>query len=154
MDKTQIAQNLASKMFEFMGAEAKITSEIKDGCLQVNALTAEAGFLIGRDGENLKAFQHILALMVSKKINELLTPASFVFDINNYQKEREDYLTALAKNAAYQVLENKKPAELEPMSAADRRIIHLTIEKIGGVKSESAGQGEARRVVITPVVDL
>ncbi|MFY9493023.1 MAG: R3H domain-containing nucleic acid-binding protein [Minisyncoccia bacterium] len=150
MDKGEIAKEFASKMFGLIGVEAELGMETSDGRTRVNASVDEAGFLIGRDGENLKAFQHILALMVSKKMNELLTPASFVFDINNYQKEREDYLMALAKNAAYQVLENKKPAELEPMSAADRRIIHLTVEKIGGVKSESAGERENRRVIISP----
>ncbi len=149
MDKAQIAQDLAQKIFDFMGAEVKITSEVTAGRVRVNASLEEAGFLIGRDGENLKAFQYVLMLMTAKKIGETLTPADFVFDINNYQKEKEDYLIALAKNSAHQALENKKAVELPPMTALERKIIHLAVEQIGGVKSESVGEGEERRVIIS-----
>lgn len=150
MDKGEVAKDFASKIFGLIGVEAELSLETTDDRTRVNASVNEAGFLIGRDGENLKAFQHIITLMVSKKINELLTPAGFTFDINNYQKEKENYLAALAKNTAYQVLEDKKSRELEPMSAFDRRIVHLTIEKIAGVKSGSVGEGENRRVIISP----
>ncbi len=150
MDKAEIAKNLASEILGFMGAEAEIKTKIVNGRIEINAFVKDAGFLIGRDGEHLKAFQHILALMLSKKINEPVNPANFIFDINNYQKEREDYLAALTKNTAQQVLEDKNPRELPPMSAFDRRIIHLSVEEIAGVKSESIGEGEARRVVIKP----
>ena len=151
MEKIEIARELASKMLDFLEPKAEISVELKDGRLRLNAEVAEAGFLIGHDGENLKALQHVLGLMISKKIGEPLNSFNFVFDINNYQKEREDYLIALAKNTAYRVLETKKDIELNPMSATERKIVHLTIEKIEGVKSESLGEGEERRVVIKPV---
>lgn len=150
MDKGEIAKELASKILSFTGASAQLNTETVEGRVRVSAEVEAAGFLIGRDGENLKAFQHLLTLMVAKKTNEPVTPANFVFDINNYQKEREDYLAALAKNAAHQVLEDKKLVELDPMSAADRRLIHLAVEDIAGVISESVGEGENRRVVIKP----
>ena len=150
MDYSEIAKDLASKILGFIGVEAELDSKVTDGRTRVNASVKDAGFLIGRDGENPKAFQHILTLMVSKKANELVTPAGFAFDINDYQKEREDYLAALAKNAAHQVLADKKTCELEPMSAFDRRIIHLSIENLAVVKSESVGEREERRVIIRP----
>lgn len=150
MDKAQIAQDLAQKIFGFMEVDAKLVSEVKADRLRIDASVNEAGFLIGRDGENLKAFQYILMLMTAKKTGEVLTSLNFVFDINNYQKEKEDYLTALAKNSAYEALENKKAVELPPMTALERKIVHLAVEQIGGVKSESVGEGEERRVVISP----
>lgn len=151
MDQTQIAQELASKILSFIDPEATISSESEDGRLRLNAQVKEAGFLIGFEGENLKAFQHLLGLMLVKKFKEPASFFNFVFDINNYQKEKEDYLAALAKNTAHRVLETQKPEELEPMSAFERRLIHVAVEKVAGVKSESVGEGEERRVVIKPV---
>ncbi len=152
MDKAQIAQDFAQKIFDFMGSEVKISSETTVDRIRISASLDEAGFLIGRDGENLKALQHILILMTAKKTGETLTPFNFVFDINNYQKEKEDYLIALAKNSAHMVAETKKPMELPPMSAWERKIVHLTIEQIGGVRSESVGEEEERRVVVRPEI--
>lgn len=149
MDKAQIAQDLTRKIFDFISSEVQINTTVVDGRIRVNVTVPEAGFLIGRDGENLRSFQYILALMIGKETGDFLSAASFVFDINNYQKEREDYLTALAKNTAYRVIETKRPEELPPMPPAERKIIHLTIEQIGGVKSESVGDGEERRVIIS-----
>ncbi|MBI4119872.1 MAG: KH domain-containing protein [Parcubacteria group bacterium] len=151
METAQIAENLTKELLDFMGVEARISVEADTAGLKVNTTVDEAGFLIGHGGENLRALQHILLLMVSKKTGNIFYPGNFVLDINNYQKEREDYLTSLAKNTALEVLESKKTAELPPLCAAERRIVHLAVEKIEGVASQSVGEGEERRVVIKPV---
>ncbi|MEK7209594.1 MAG: R3H domain-containing nucleic acid-binding protein [Patescibacteria group bacterium] len=151
MDTDKIAQNLVRRAMDFLSPDADINSfEIDGDHIRINATVKEAGFIIGRDGENLRALQYILGLMVSKKTEGALTPFNFVFDINDYNKEKEEYLTALAKNTAHTVLETKKTIGLEPMSSFERRIIHLVVEKIEGVASESVGEGEERRVVIKP----
>ena len=151
MDTDKIAQNLVRRAMDFLSPDADINSfEIDGDHIRINATVKEAGFIIGRDGENLRALQYILGLMVSKKTEGALTPFNFIFDINDYNKEKEEYLTALAKNTAHTVLETKKTIGLEPMSSFERRIIHLVVEKIEGVASESVGEGEERRVVIKP----
>lgn len=151
MEAAKIAENLTKELLGLMGVEARVDVDSDPTKLRVNTTVDEAGFLIGHGGENLRALQHLLLLMVSKKTGSVFYPGNFVLDINNYQKEREDYLIALAKNTAQQVLEDKNPVELPPLSAAERRIIHLAVEKTEGVKSESVGEGEERRVVIKPV---
>lgn len=150
MDNKEIAYNLVSRVMSFLSPEAKVTAVVEDNHLKVDVTMPEAGFVIGHEGENLRALQHVLALIMFKKTSGSLTPLNFIFDINNYNKEKEDYLIALAKNTAHQVLETSKAAELEPMSAFERRLIHLAIENIEGVQSESVGVGENRRVTIKP----
>lgn len=152
MEAAKIAENLTKELLGFMGVEARVDVDSDPTKLRVNTTVDEAGFLIGHGGENLRALQHLLLLMVSKKTGSVFYPGNFVLDINNYQKEREDYLIALAKNTAQQVLEDKKLAELPPLSAAERRIVHLAVEKIEGVVSESVGEGEERHIVIRPKV--
>ncbi len=154
MDNEKVIRDLITRFLELIGAD--VTGlEIKQESEQtkVSATVSEAGFLIGHDGENLKAIQHILALMVARQTQEIFKPNSFTIDINNYRQDKENYLTALAKNSAAEVLATKKSVELEPMPAYERRIVHITLEKIAGVKSESAGEGEGRRIVIKPVFE-
>ena len=150
MEFAEIIKNTAREVISLLGFEGLIDSETDSGRLRLNIKSDEAGFLIGKEGENLRALQHIFLLMVSKKIGRPVYGSEVFLDVNNYQKEREAYLEALAKNTAQSVLETKKEQELSPMSASDRRVIHTTIEKIDGVKSESLGEGEARKVVVRP----
>lgn len=151
MENTEIIQETISKIFSFLNIEPEIKIE-KDGSrIKANVSISGAGFLIGRDGENLKSFQHIISLFLVKKTGDFSFFSNFSFDINNYQKEKEDYLIALAKNTAHKVLETGIPVELGVMSSLERKIIHLTIEQITGVKSESIGEGEERRVIVSPI---
>ena len=151
MELGETAKNIAREMISLLGFESSIDSETDGGRLRLNIKLDEAGFLIGKEGENLRALQHIFLLMVSKKIGRPVYGSEVFLDVNNYQKEREAYLEALAKNTAQSVLETKKEQELSPMSASDRRVVHTTIEKIDGVRSESLGEDGARRVVVKPV---
>lgn len=150
MENTEIIRETILKIFSFLSIEPEILIENNNGRVRANVSITGAGFLIGHDGENLRSFQHIVSLLVAKKTGDFSIFSSFVFDINNYQKEKEDYLIALAKNSADKVLETGEAVELGVMSAWERKIIHLTIEPITGVKSESIGEGEERRVIISP----
>ena len=150
MDKKLIASELASELLKMMGASPKIEAEETDGHIRIMVSVDDAGFLIGKDGENLRALQHIFQLMFIKKTMEPLISGGLILDINNYYREKENFLQAFAKNTAQKVLDTKKPAVLDPMPAFERRIIHLTIEGIEGVVSESSGEGSERRIIIKP----
>ena len=150
MEIADLGKEILQKVLGFLETPGTIDVESKNGCTRFNIVVEDAGFLIGRDGENLKALQHIFNLLVSKKTEYSLSSGGVIVDVNSYYKEKESYLEALAKNTAQRVLETKKEEELSPMSPMERRIIHLTVENIGGVKSESVGEGENRRVVIKP----
>jgi spoIIIJ-associated protein len=73
-----------------------------------------------------------------------------VVDVSEWRKSKEEDLAHKARGWAEEVLESKQPMELQPMPAWQRRIVHMTIEQTAGVKSESAGEGADRHLIISP----
>ena len=113
--------------------------------VQVGIVAEEPQMLIGEKGQTLFELQHVLKLMLRKKIEE---PFYLALDINEYKKNKEEYLRDLAQTAADEVVLLKKPKELPQMPASERRVIHMALAKRTDVVSESVGDGPDRRVVI------
>lgn len=107
----------------------------------------DLGVLIGPRGETLDSLQYISRLMVAHKLHRR---SNFVIDIEGFRKRREQALTRLAERMADKVRQRGEPIGLEPMSAYERRIIHMTLRDAHDVYTESAGEGRQRRVRIIP----
>ena len=107
----------------------------------------ELGILIGRRGQTLACLQYILRLIVSHRVK---ASAFIVIDVNGYKQQRYQSLNTLAKRIAEEVEANGKSFELEPMTAYERRIIHIALADHPAVTTESTGLGESRKVVIIP----
>jgi len=105
------------------------------------------GALIGRKGERLSALQHLVNLMLSK---EMGTWTRVLVDVEDYRGRRERQLRDLAERAAARVVETGKMLQLEPMSALERRWIHLSLRDHPGVATQSIGEEPNRRVVLVP----
>jgi spoIIIJ-associated protein len=111
-------------------------------------LTGEdSGLLIGRRGQTLQALQFIVNLMVRKDFGENVR---VVLDVEHYRQRREASLRDMATKVASRVVQTGRGITLEPMSAADRRVIHLSLANHQGVTTESVGFGEERKVTILP----
>jgi spoIIIJ-associated protein len=111
-------------------------------------LTGEdSGLLIGRRGQTLQALQFIVSLIVRQKFGE---DVRVVLDVERYRQRREASLRDMAAKVAARVVQTGRSITLEPMSAADRRIIHLSLANHQGVTTESVGFGEERKVTIIP----
>jgi spoIIIJ-associated protein len=105
------------------------------------------GALIGRKGERLSALQHLVNLMLSK---EMGTWTRVLVDVEDYRGRRERQLRELADRAATRVVETGRMLQLEPMSALERRWIHLSLRDHPGVATQSIGEEPNRRVVLVP----
>jgi spoIIIJ-associated protein len=111
-------------------------------------LTGEdSGLLIGRRGQTLQALQFIVNLIVRQRFGE---DVRVVLDVERYRQRREASLRDMAAKVAARVVQTGRSITLEPMSAADRRIIHLSLANHQGVTTESVGLGEERKVTIIP----
>ncbi len=142
---SEILENLLG----LLGLEGSFEIEEREDGVFVSIEAEDAGILIGRNGETLSSLQLLLNLIASRQMGaENLKRV--VVDVSSWRKSKEDDLAEKAKNWAAKVLETKEPMELNPMPAWQRRIVHMAIESTEGVKSESIGEGQDRRLVISP----
>ena len=107
----------------------------------------DSGLLIGRRGQTLQALQFLVTLIVRRQMGE---DVRVVLDVENYRQRRETSLRDMAAKVASRVAQTNRSITLEPMSPADRRIIHTSLAQHPGVRTESAGEGENRKVTIMP----
>jgi len=151
-DAKKILENILIKM----GIKATVNVEMplaaldEDGEVSpvvFNIIGGDQGVLIGRKGQTIDALQYILRLILSRKIKSRIP---VMVDVENYRRNRYDDLKTLALNVAEQVKTKKTSVRLEPMSAFERRIIHLTLANDPDVMTESIGEGEFRKVVVMP----
>lgn len=102
--------------------------------------------LIGRRGETLAALQLIVSLIVSKQTGNR---ERIIVDAESYRVRREQNLRAMAQRVAAQVRHSGHPITLEAMPPNERRIIHMELQEIGDISTESTGEGDQRRVVVS-----
>ena len=121
---------------EGSGDESKVTLDINGDDL---------GILIGRRGETLASLQHLVNLILSRHVRSRVGVA---VDVEGYKRRRYESLRMLARRLADQVVTTGRSVTLEPMPAAERRIIHLELRDNPNVTTQSIGLGEARKVAI------
>ncbi|HEY1484440.1 MAG TPA: R3H domain-containing nucleic acid-binding protein [Candidatus Acidoferrum sp.] len=104
--------------------------------------------LLARGAELLKALEHLAfrALRLEPAFHEKIH-----LDCGGYRALRFEELKMTARVAAERVQSSKQPFQLNPMSSRERRIVHLALKDMPGVRTESVGMGEERQVVIHPV---
>ncbi|MBI2600097.1 KH domain-containing protein [Candidatus Daviesbacteria bacterium] len=119
--------------------------DAEDGFL-VSIETKDAGRLIGARGESLEALQLLINQIMSLKQKENFKRV--ILDVSGWRKQKEEELKAKAAEWAKQVKESGNELELEPMSAWQRRIIHMTIGEDEALSTESMGEGRDRHIVI------
>ena len=149
MDKIKIIKKTIEELLNIMHFKGDVAiDDLQLDDVLVNIQTEHAGFLIGQAGANLDALQHIARILVNKKNKE---PIQFILDVNNYRRQRIELLRDLAENMANQALSEKVALTLQPMSAYERRIIHLALVNKPEISTESIGQDLERRIIIKPI---
>ena len=103
--------------------------------------------VIGRDGQTLEAFQHIL---VSSAIHNRVANRRIVLDVENYRDRRDQRILDEADRLADEALETGTVQDAPPMPPRERRLVHMVVSEIDGLTTESVGEGEDRFVRIIP----
>lgn len=120
-------------------AEQEVSVEIYGG---------DPGRMIGKNGRTLAALEQIANAVINRRED---SNVRVNVDVGGYKRRRDDRLREQAKQMAEKVRRSGEPVELEPMSAAERRVVHMAVADDPEVTTESAGQGRDRRVVLKPL---
>lgn len=128
-------------------AEPVIDTSMQDGIVfcSVQGLGDEAAIIIGRDGATLTALQYLASRISSRKLQKSVRIS---LEVGTYRQRQEEDLRAMAKALSEKVLSSGKPMTTRPLSASQRRIIHLFLKGKEGIQTRSTGDGELKRVLI------
>ena len=105
-----------------------------------------AGLLVGRDGQTLAAVQYLATRIISRKIGGTIR---LQVDAGKYRERQDDKLKEQALSLAARVRETGRPLSTRPLTAYQRRIVHLVLEQDASVQTHSKGEGAQRKVVIS-----
>ena len=148
------AVQAVQRILTAVGAEVDVTlrsehDELAGGpVIDING--PDSGLLIGRRGNTLHSLQFIVQSIVRQQYDEDVRVS---LDVEQYRRRREDSLREMADRVADRVLQTGRSITLEPMTPGDRRVIHLYLGEREGIRTESVGFGESRKVQILPERD-
>lgn len=140
------AQKYLEDILAFFGLNAVVTATYNDEVIELSVPSTHLnGFLIGQQGNTLRALQSLISGALRNKEAELTRVS---VDIANYKKQRAEHLEEQAREWCQQVLGSGEALSLRPMSPADRRVVHQVISEYDSLVSESEGEGRERHIVI------
>jgi len=159
-ENNKLTKETVVELLNVMGMEASIEEErIEDAgdgreVYTINLMTDDPSLLIGQYGSNLQSLQHLASIIIRRKIfkrnggesenNEV----KFNIDINDYKKQKKESIVKLVDTIANQVIYNKNSVALRPMSAYERKMVHLEISLRDNLTTESVGDDLMRKVII------
>lgn len=112
----------------------------------IDIMGDDLGLLIGRRGETLLSLQYLVNLIVGRRYPGR---GGVTVDVEHYRHRREEQVVALAQRMADRVRETGAPITLEPMTPAERRLVHIAFVDDEEVETNSVGEGDHRKVVIS-----
>ena len=141
-----IAADYLEALLDIADLDGDIDMDVERDRAVVSVVGGDLGDLVGEDGRVLEALQELTRLAVTRETGER---SRLMLDIAGFRAERRRQLAELAERAVADVRRTGEAAKLAPMTAFERKVVHDTVAA-AGLRSESEGEGEARRVVVMP----
>jgi spoIIIJ-associated protein len=135
-------------LLEIMGVEFQLESRQEEDGLRLRIISPrDDGMLIGRRGQTLDAIRHLTQRVVAAREGRNVVVN---IDVGDYRERREERLRDRAREAVARTRETGRSVTMEPMSAQDRRVVHLVLADEEGLRTYTIGGGPRRRVVVAP----
>ena len=148
-EQAEAAKDFLEGLLEAYGYEASVSTRVLDeDTIEVAATGGELGLLVGPRGSTLAALQDVTRTVVQHRFPTRTD--RIVVDVGGYRQRRVAALQKFTQQIAEEVLGSREERALEPMSPADRKVVHDTVNEIEGLATRSEGEDSARHVVIAP----
>jgi spoIIIJ-associated protein len=141
-----IIEDFLSGMLVYIDPGYTVSARTRNDTINVEILGGDPGKVIGREGRTLAAIEFLANTVIAKEQGHGGPRVSV--DAAGYRRRHEERLLDQARRHAAKVRKSGEDMELEPMNAADRRIIHIALKEDAFVMTESVGEGRDRRIVI------
>lgn len=139
---------LLARFTDAIGVGARIDMREDDETVTATLVAADAGLVIGRHGQTIDAVQYLLNAIAHRRGEE--PRREVVVDAAGYRARRRATLEAMALRTAEQVRATGAAVELEPMTAVERKVVHLVLKEHAGIETRSEGTEPNRYVVVAP----
>ena len=143
------ARTLVERIGRGIGVDGRVDVHEDDQTITVTCSGSDLGMLIGRHGQTIDAIQYLVNAIAFRTHPD--DRKEVVVDAAGYRARRRVSLEALAVRSAQRAIQNGEPVELDPMTAIERKIVHVRLKDFTGVETSSEGAEPNRYVVITPV---
>jgi spoIIIJ-associated protein len=141
-----IIEDFLSGMLVYIDPGYTVSARTRNDTINAEILGGDPGKVIGREGRTLAAIEFLANTVIAKEQGHGGPRVSV--DAAGYRRRHEERLLDQARRHAAKVRKSGEDMELEPMNAADRRIIHIALKEDAFVMTESVGEGRDRRLVI------
>lgn len=138
------ARSLVTGILSRMGVEGKVDVESSEDAVKVIVVTEDAALLVGRNGQVIDAFQHIVSKALTREKGE----KRITIELENYKEKRDINLRQVTQRICEKVLAERCTVTLKPLNAYDRRVVHMEVSQHPGVESRSLGDGQVKRIQI------
>ncbi|HWX10184.1 MAG TPA: RNA-binding cell elongation regulator Jag/EloR [Gaiellaceae bacterium] len=139
---------LVGRITAALGVEGRVDVHEDDATITVTCSGADVALLIGRHGQTIDAVQYLLNAISHRAYGD--ERKEVVVDAAGYRERRRVTLEALAERTAQNVRATGVRVELEPMTAVERKVVHLRLKELEGVQTSSEGTEPNRYVVVLP----
>ncbi len=147
-ESIRFAKKYLEDLLSFFGLNIDVGASQDDEVIELNVPSTRLnGFLIGQRGETLRSLQFLVSTTLKNREAEI---SRVNIDIANYKQQRAERLTSRVQDWAKEVVDSGKGKALDPMNAADRRVVHKAISEFDQLETVSEGEGRDRHVVIKP----
>ena len=137
-----------ARLIEAMRLDLTTTAFEEQGTIRVNISGPDRPILLSGGAQVLNSMEYLVSRMF--RTGKGSAVASISLDSDRYRQHREAELVLLAQMASQKVLSHRKALTLQPMTPRERRIVHLALASVAGVRSESDGEGDNRSITIFP----
>jgi len=142
------ARSLVARIVEAIGVDADVVARDEPEAIVVTCSGPDVGLLIGRHGQTIDAVQYLLNVIAYRAYGD--DKRDVVVDAAGYRARRQATLESLADRVAERGLESGEPEEHEPMTAVERKVVHLRLKEVAGIGTTSEGTEPNRYVVVVP----
>lgn len=142
------ARTLVMRVMAALGVDGRVDVVEDDAAIVITCTGDDVALLIGRHGQTIDALQYLLNAISHRAYGD--DRKEVVVDSAGYRERRRATLEALAERTAEQVRASGSKVELEPMTAVERKVVHLKLKELGGVATASEGTEPNRYIVVLP----